>query len=120
MHLIGHFIVSSNEGNVIKLPVLLLCLCETGPVSHWSYSVVGLGLRQVLLVRNKREKLSFGIILALLMYQCQFLSFAASCTVCLQLCVRADSPMFRSETILEYPELGGTHSSIQPSPKIPL
>lgn len=86
MHLIGHFIVSSNEGNVIKLPVLLLCLCETGPVSHWSYSVVGLGLRQVLLVRNKREKLSFGIILALLMYQCQFLSFAASCTVFAALC----------------------------------
>lgn len=26
MHLIGHFKVSSNEGNVIKLPVLLLCV----------------------------------------------------------------------------------------------
>lgn len=26
VHLIGHFIVSSNEGNVIKVPVLLLCV----------------------------------------------------------------------------------------------
>lgn len=26
VHLIGHFIVSSNEGNVIKLPELLLCV----------------------------------------------------------------------------------------------
>lgn len=26
VHLIGHFIVSSNEGNVIKLPVLLFCV----------------------------------------------------------------------------------------------
>lgn len=26
VHLIGHFIVSSNEGNVIELPVLLLCV----------------------------------------------------------------------------------------------
>lgn len=27
VHLIGHFMVSSNEGNVIKVPKLLLCVC---------------------------------------------------------------------------------------------
>lgn len=60
---------SSNEENVIKL---LASRCGTVPVSQWSYSVVGLGLGQVLLLRSKRENLFFGSIniLALLMCQC--------------------------------------------------
>ena len=127
MHLSGHLIVSSNEGNVIKLPVLCCCCvsasrCETVPVSHWSCLVAVLRLGQVLLVRSKRENVSFGLlnILAFLMYQCQFLSFAASCTVCLQLCVRADSPLLGSETTLEYPELEGTHRDHPvPPPSLP-
>lgn len=75
----GSFHVSSNEGKVIKL---LLCVCDSPSVTlELLTGCAGTGAGAGFVGQEQKgKKIAFGmiIILALLMYQCQVLSFAAS------------------------------------------